>query len=222
MSGMHYLIILKFKKQIWKSPGSFFNQNTKVYTVFVSIYHHFSSLIMSTRLYLCSIQGKTVKFTGGPTRHLIACKDQLYLKLLYEPPQHKFHNKQDASGGNWEGKSDLLGETVTNATANGIFKRLTENTPQTRLFVSKSLSMLREKWFNSHEFPVAIPISHKKFKYPRSKHKISFFSFNNQLDYDLAHYFVQSETTKCNLNKFSTNLLMTSLTEKLSLKNADK
>ncbi len=81
---------------------------------------------------------------------------------------------------------------------------------------------LREKWFSSHKFPAGTPILDKKYKHLGSKHKNSFYPFNDQLDYGLAHYFAESETSKGNVNRFLTNPLITPLTEKLSSKNADE
>ena len=94
---------------------------------------------------------------------------------------------------------------ITTAIANGTLEMLTENTPQKRLFVSEFLLALREKWFNSHKFSAGTSISDKKYKYPRSKHKNSFYNFYNQLNYGLAHFFVESKTIKSNMNKFLTN-----------------
>lgn len=125
-------------------------------------------------------------------------------------------------GGNWEDEGDLSGKTVTIAIANCTPEMSTKNTPWKGLFVSESLLVLREEWFSSHKFPTGIPISDKKYQHLRSKHKSSFYFFNNQLDYGLAHYFVELETTKGNMNKFLTDLLMAPLTEKLSYKNADE
>ena len=45
---------------------------------------------------------------------------------------------------------------------------------------------------------------------------------NDQLDHALANYFAESQTTKSNVNRFLSNLLMAPLTEKLSYQNADK
>ena len=50
----------------------------------------------------------------------------------------------------------------------------------------------------------------------------SFYSFNDQLDHGLAHYFADSETIKGNVNKFLTDVLMISFFKKLSYKNADE
>ncbi len=124
--------------------------------------------------------------------------------------------------GNWEDEADLLGKTVTIAIANGTPETPTDDKPRKGLFASEFLSVMREEWFCSHEFPTGTPISDKKYKHPRSKHKNRFYPFNDQLDYGLAHYFAESETIKGNVNKFLTDPLMAPLTEKLSYKNADE
>ncbi len=179
---------------------------------------------MFTKLYSCLICGKGVKSTSGLTRHLNTCKGHLYPKpqLLNEPPRHESHNEEDVLGGNWEDESDLLDKTVTTATANGIPETPTEDTSQKELFASESLLALREEQFSSHEFSAGTPISDKKYKHPRSKYKNSFYPFNDQLDYCLAHYFAESETTKGNVNKFLTDPLIVPLTKKLSYKNVDE
>ncbi len=146
---------------------------------------------MFTKLYLCPICGKGVKSTSGLTRYLNACKCHLYPKFQpsHKPPRHESHNKKDALGGNWEDEGDLLDITVTTATANGTSETPTKDTPQKGLFASESLLALREKWFSSYKFPTGTLISNKKYKHPGSKYKNSFYSFNDQLDYSLAHYF---------------------------------
>ena len=116
----------------------------------------------------------------------------------------------------------MFGQTDTTVTANGIFETLTDNKLWKGLFASEFLSLLREKWFSSHEFSSDISIIDKKYKYLRSKYKNSFYFFNNQLEYSLAHDFAKSEITKANVNKFSTDLLIALLTKKLSYKNANK
>ena len=82
--------------------------------------------------------------------------------------------------------------------------------------------MLREKWFTGKEVPAGTPVSDIKYKHPGLKHQNSFYLFNDQLDYALAHYFAESKTIKGNVNKFLSDPLMTPLTKKLSYKNADK
>ncbi len=126
-------------------------------------------------------------------------------------------------GGNFEdSKSDLLDETDNNAAANSVAEMLIKHTTRKRLLASRSLLALKEEWFCSYGFPVDTPISDKKYRYPRSNHENSFYPFNDQQDYAIAHYFADSETTKGNMNKFLIDLLITPLTKKLSYKNADK
>ncbi len=125
-------------------------------------------------------------------------------------------------GGIWEDEDDLLGKTVIIAIANGTPKTLTEDTPRKELFVIESLLTLTKEWFSSHEFLAGTPISNKKYKHLGFIYQNGFYHFNDQLDYGLAHYFTESETTKGNVNKFLTDLLMAPLTKKLSYKNIDK
>ena len=136
---------------------------------------------MSIKPYLCLIYGKRVKSINRLIKHLNVCKSHLYPKPqpLHEPPQHKFHNKKDALGGNWKDEGDLLGKTVTTATVNGILKTPTEDTPWKRPFANESLLVLKKRWFNSYKFLAGTLISDEKYKYPGSKHKNSFYSFND-------------------------------------------
>ncbi len=156
------------------------------------------------------------------TRYLNAYKGHFYPKPPHELPRYKSHNKKDVLGGNWEDEGDLLGKTVTIVTANSIPKTPTKDTPQKRLFASESLLVLRKAWFSRHKFPTGIPILNKKYKHLGSKYKNSFYPFNDQLDYGLAHYFEELETIKGSVNKFLTDPLITPLTKKLSYKNVDK
>ncbi len=57
---------------------------------------------------------------------------------------------------------------------------------------------------------------------PGSRSNNPFHLFEDQLDYALAHYFAESETTKCNVDKFMSNLLIKPITEKLSYHNTDE
>ena len=97
----------------------------------------------------------------------------------------------------------------------------TKKTPCDGLFASKSLLLLKKKWFTKNEFSASTSISNIKYNYLRLKHQNSFYPFNNQLDYTLAHYFAESDSTKSNINKFLFDPLMIPLTKKLSYKNAD-
>lgn len=49
-----------------------------------------------------------------------------------------------------------------------------------------------------------------------------FYLFNNQLDYILTYNFADSMTTKGNVDRFLSNLLIVLLNKKLSYQNADK
>ena len=173
--------------------------------------------MLSTKQYLCPRCGKGTKSTSGLTRHPNA-----YTK---EVPQtihlHKLHDDLvDTSDGDLEDGSQLLDET--NYTIKDAIDLPTEKTPRDGLLASESLSLLREKWFTGKEFPAGTPISDIKDNHLGLKHQNSFYPFNHQLNYTLAHYFAESETTKSNLNKFLSNPLMTFLTKKLSYKNADE
>lgn len=116
----------------------------------------------------------------------------------------------------------MLGKTNNTAIANGAFNKPTKVTPWKRLLVSESLLLLKEKRFTKHKFSSSTPISDIKYRHPRSKHKISFHTFNNQLDNALAHYLAESKTIKSNVNKSLNDPLMAPFTEKLSDKNANE
>ena len=74
--------------------------------------------------------------------------------------------------------------------------------------------------FSKSEFPAGTPVS--KYTYSGSQNINLFNSFNGQLDYALTYYFVDSETTKCNIDKFLINLLIKPITKNLLYYNADK
>ena len=95
-------------------------------------------------------------------------------------------------------------------------------TPEDGIFRSKLLSSLREIRFSEQEFPASILISNIKYDHLRSQNDNLIYLFYNQLDYALAHYFAESETTKGNVDKFLSDPLIAPLTEKLSYQNTDK
>lgn len=97
-----------------------------------------------------------------------------------------------------------------------------KNTPQKELFASKSLLVLKNEWFNNHEFVIGIFILDKKYKHPELKYKNTFYLLNDQFNHVLVYYFVKSKKTKGNINKVLIDLLMAFLTKKLLYKNADK
>lgn len=61
-----------------------------------------------------------------------------------------------------------------------------------------------------------------KYNNPRSQNNNLFNLFHGQLDYILNYYFANLETTKHNIDKFRTNLLMKHITKYLSYHNIDK
>ncbi len=99
---------------------------------------------------------------------------------------------------------------------------LSGRTPQTGLLGSESSSSLREVKFNDQEFAAGTLVSNIKYNHPRFQNDNLFHSFHDQLNYGLAKYFAESETTKNNINKFLSDPLMAPLTKNLSYRNADK
>lgn len=61
-----------------------------------------------------------------------------------------------------------------------------------------------------------------KYYNSKSQNNDTFYLFNDQLDYTPAHNFANSQTTKCNIDRFLSNSLMTLLIEKLSYQNTSK
>ncbi len=88
---------------------------------------------------------------------------------------------------------------------------LSRRTPQDGLLVKELSSSLREVRFSEQEFPASIPISNIKYHHLDSQNDNLFYPFNDQLDYALATYFIESETTKGNIDRFLSNLLMAPL-----------
>lgn len=179
MSGILYHIAIRYFEQIWKSCRSSFNLNIKGYTTFVLIYHYFLLPIMSTKSYLYLIYRKKLRSTRKPTRHRNTCKSHFYLKFPYQSCLRKSNDKEYDLSEHWENEGDLVGEEITTITANSTSKTLTENMPWKKLFASEFLLALREEWFSSHEFFTGTSISKKKYRQLRSKHKSSFYSFND-------------------------------------------
>ena len=88
-------------------------------------------------------------------------------------------------------------------------------TSRDRLLSQSSLTF-REMTFSESKFLTGIFILDNTDKYPKSQTNISFYPFNGHLDYALASYFADSETTKHNISKFLTNQLMKSIIKNLS------
>ena len=115
---------------------------------------------------------------------------------------------------------DLVGEYLD--TRSRARDSLSERIPQDGLLASKLSSSLKEVRFSGQEFPAGKPVSDIKYHHPGFQNNNPFHPFIDQLDYALANYFAESETTKGNVDRFLSNLLKFPLTEKLSYQNADK
>ena len=76
--------------------------------------------------------------------------------------------------------------------------------------------------FIDQEFVTCPPISNIKYNHPRLQNNNCFYLFHNQLDYRIANHFAKSKTTKSNIDKFLSKLLIDLFTEKLSYQNVDK
>ncbi len=95
-------------------------------------------------------------------------------------------------------------------------------TPQAGLLGSELSSSLREVRFSDQEFAAGTPVFNIKYNHLGFQNDNPFYPFHDQLDYGLAKYFAESETTKSNVDKFLSDPLMAPLTEKLSYQNADE
>ena len=112
---------------------------------------------------------------------------------------------------------DLVGESSDTRS-----RTRARRTLQDGLFGSESSSSLREVRFSEQEFPTGTPVSNIKYDHPGSQNDNLFYPFYNQLDYALAYYFAEFETTKGNVDKFLSDPLIAPLTKKLSYRNADE
>ncbi len=107
-------------------------------------------------------------------------------------------------------------------TRSRVSNSLSGRTLQAGLLGSELSSSLKEVRFSDQEFAAGTPVSNIKYNYPRFQNDNPCYPFHDQLDYRLAKYFAESETTKSNVDKFLSEPLMAPLTEKLSYRNADK
>ena len=119
-----------------------------------------------------------------------------------------------------EDHKDLVGKSLDNESH--ARDGLSGHTCQARLFASESLSSLREVRFSKQEFSAGKPVSDIKHHHFGFQNNNLYYPFNDQLDYALANYFAESETTKSNVDRFLSNPLMAPLTEKLFYQDADK
>ena len=82
---------------------------------------------------------------------------------------------------------------------------LSRCTLQDRLFANKLSLFLRKIRFNEQEFLSDKSVSDVKYHHFSSQKDNLFYPFNNLLDYALANYFADSETTKANVDRFLSN-----------------
>ena len=198
---------------------------------------------MESRLYICPRCGKGVKSTSGLTRHFNVSKIPITLSscqrftlapiLEYNTTNHpdllSDNFEEDISlGASNNGKERIRPRDINNDKEDIRPANLDKQRPATpnwrlrNILPSESSSTFREVMFNESEFLADTLVSDTQYKHPASQNSNPFYLFNDQLDYALAHYYAELETTKCNVDKFLTNPLMKPITEKLSYCNADK
>ena len=139
--------------------------------------------------------GKKIKSINGLRRYFNIC----IKKILQTTHLYKLYNdKLDILNGDLKDGSQLLDKT--NYTVRDVTNLLTKRIPWDKLLVSESLSLLREEWFTRNKFLICTQVSDNKYNHLKLKHQNSFYPFKDQLDYALAYYFAESETTKGNVN----------------------
>lgn len=101
-------------------------------------------------------------------------------------------------------------------------RSLSERIPQNSLFASELSSFLKEISYSEQEFSANKPISNIKYHYPDFQNNNPFYLFNNQLDYVLNTYFIESKTIKGKIDQLLSNSLIILLTKNLSYQNVNK
>ena len=135
-----------------------------------------------------------------------------------------YHNKEEYPLGN-EGKDveedqrDSVGKSSDNKSVRNI---LLDRIPQDGLLVSESSSFLREVWFDKQKYLAATLVSDINYNQLKPQNNNTFYPFNNRLDYALAHYFADSDTTKGNVDRFLFDPFMAPLIKKIFYQNFDK
>lgn len=164
--------------------------------------------------------GKKTKYTSGLIRYLNAGKKKL-TQTTSQQIHYQLQDKKDIPDWDLKDRSQLVGKTdytKRDTTTNMPTKR----TIWARLLAIEFSLLLRKGWFTGIQFSAGTPISKIKYNHLGLQHENNFYLFKDQLDYALAHYFAESETTKGNTNKFLYNLWIAPLTKKLSYKNVDE
>ena len=128
-------------------------------------------------------------------------------KQLEDTPILKADNNASENFGPHEDKESPLEEQDIEEdksldTENQARDSLSGYTLQAELLGSKLLSSLREVRFNDQEFVTNTSVSNIKYNLPRFENNNSFYPFHDQLNYRLAKYFAESETSKSNVDKF--------------------
>ena len=93
--------------------------------------------------------------------------------------------------------------------------------PQNGL-LSELSSTFKQTRFRKYEFSFGTSVLDTQYKHFESQKNNPFYPFHSQLNYALAHYFANSETTKNNFDKFSTNPLMKPITKNVLYFNTNK
>ena len=78
--------------------------------------------------------------------------------------------------------------------------------------LNESSFTFREATFSESQFPTGTPVLDTQYEHLRSQNNNPFYPFNNQLDYTFGYYFAELETTKYNIDRFFTKLLMNLIT----------
>ena len=188
---------------------------------------------MVTRNYLCLGCEKRLKSIHEFTKHINTYKSYQVFFIYMQPKQNTPIPGKRANF--WPHEDEKL--TLEEQNIKGDHRNLRDKslntesyakdglagrTPQPGLLGNELSLSLREIRFSDQEFAANIPISIIKYNHPGFQNNNPFYLFHDQLDNRLAKYFVESETTKNNIDKFLFEPLIAALTKKLSYSNADK
>ncbi len=187
---------------------------------------------------------KGVKSTSHLTRYVNACKIPVTLPNCQpstpapilehnttnhpDLPSDYFEEDISPETSNNDEEEIRLADTMGNDDENSRPADIDEQRPTTPNWtprngrLSESSRNFREVTFSKSKFPVGTPVSDTRYVHPGSRSNNPFHLFNDQLDYALAHYFAESETTKRNIDKFLSNPLMKPIIKKLSYRNEDE
>ncbi len=199
---------------------------------------------MESRLYICPRCGKGVKSTSGLIRYVNVYKIPITLpscQLSTPAPILEYNMTNYPNSSSDYFKKDVSLETSKNNEEEIRPAHITHNDnensrppdidkqrptipnwiPRNGLLSELSRNF-REVTFSESEFSIGTPVSDTRYVHPGSQNSNLFYPFNYQLDYILAHYFSESETTKHNVDKFLSNLLMKLITKKLLYCNIDE